>query len=121
MRGLAPNGATTLGARRKWSPTGPNGLPVEMLPHYTQTLPVLGSHLKAPGDTDDAPAYLGQAGSALGDATMRLQKLWDALQALWNAGLKRQAVASLLTTYAGAASQHFRILVCGYEPILGPL
>ena len=100
--GLALNPAKT----KVWSPTGPNGLPVEMLPHYTQTLPVLGSHLKAPGDTDDAPAYLGQAGSALGDATVRLQKLWDALQALWNAGLKRQAVASLLTTYAGAASQH---------------
>ena len=99
-----------------WSPSGAAGLPAEALAHWTDKLPVLGKQLKAAGDTDDAPAYLDQDDSSLEEATARLQKLWNSLRPLLDAGLKRQAAASLLISYAGAASQHaLQLSLCSEE------
>ena len=67
---------------------------------------MLGKHLKSPGDTDEAPAHLGQTDGSLEEATARLKKLWNALRPLLDAGLKKQAAGDLLTAYAGPASQH---------------
>ena len=65
----------------------------ELQCYYTDSLPVLGSQLKAPGDTDEAPHRLGQGGSGLAEATQCLDKLLDNLRPLVTAGLKRQAEA----------------------------
>ena len=89
-----------------WCPAGRTGVPAELRPYYKEALPVLGSVLKAQGDSDDAPYLLGQTGGGLEEATRRLGKLWATLQRLHAAGLKKQQVGALLRTYAGAASQH---------------
>ena len=62
--------------------------------------------MKAAGDIDSSPVLLGADGGALAQATVRLNKLWNGLAQLMKAGLKRQAVAALLRSYAGSASQN---------------
>ena len=90
-----------------WSPAGREAVLPELRSHWVDSLAVLGAYLKSPGDSEDAPHQLGQtAGSGLPEATQRLEKLWQKLKPLLAAGLKRQAAAALLRTYAGAASQH---------------
>jgi len=89
-----------------WSPAGMTAVLPELHSCYTHALPVLGAHLSTRGDAEDAPHYLGRASSGLVEATSRLSKLWENLKRLQGAGLKRQAEAALLKTYAGLASQH---------------
>ena len=100
--GLALNPTKT----NVWSPSGPGGLPAEFLPHYTQTLGVLGAKLRSAGDRDEAPLLLGVGFAGLPTATGRLDKLWQQLWKLHKAGLPKQALAALLKTYAGGASQY---------------
>ena len=90
-----------------WSPTGTEGLPLELLVNYQPSLPVLGKHLSSQGDTVEAPVNFGaNAASSLSEATARLSTLWNKLAPLLQAGLSRQAAGALLRTYAGAASQY---------------
>ena len=89
-----------------WSPAGAATLPADVTAHAITELPVLGSYLRSYGDVADTPHQLGQASSSLPQATDRLKSLWDTLARLQAAGLKKQAVASLLRSYAGPASQH---------------
>ena len=89
-----------------WCPAGNGTLPVELAPYSVTALPVLGSHLRQHGDHDDDPHLLGQPSSALGVAAAKLNKLWSTLERLQKAGLKKQAAAALLRSYAGSASQH---------------
>ena len=100
--GLALNPRKTL----VFSPNGQQELPAELLCHWVTSLPVLGAHLRAPGDNQDAPLQLGGDSDGLEQATTRLGKLWKELQRLHKAGLTQQATASLLRSYAGAASQY---------------
>ena len=89
-----------------WCPAGTATLPVELAPHATAALPVLGSYLRCHGDLGETPHNLGQSGTSLDDATLRLSTLSNTLGRLRKAGLKRQAAAALLRSYAGSASQH---------------
>ena len=89
-----------------WSPGGVDALPLELQPHFVPTLPVLGAHLLSPGDVTDATLQLGGHGADLARAGRRLEQLWQRLTKLHKAGLKAQAVAALLKTYAGPASQY---------------
>ena len=100
--GLALNPTKT----QAWCPSGRAMVAPELQCYYTDSLPVLGSQLKAPGDTDEAPHRLGQGGSGLAEATQRLDKLLNNLRPLVTAGLKRQAAGALFKAYAGPASQH---------------
>ena len=101
--GLRLNNAKTM----IWSPSGRAAIPHELADKVVGELPVLGSHLRQPGDMDESPAILGaSAPAALPQATARLNTLWQGLRQLKDAGLKRQAVAALLRSYAGPASQH---------------
>ena len=71
------------------------------------SLPVLGKHLRPPGDADSsAPAALGDPANSLTEAGRKLQRLWEELKKLQKAGLQKQAAAALLRAYAGPASQH---------------
>ena len=74
-----------------WSPSGAAGLPDEAAAHWTDSLPVLGAHLRCRGDAEDAPLTLGAGATSLKDATSRLQQLWAQLQRLQKAGLSKQA------------------------------
>ena len=89
-----------------WSPAGIQAVLPELAPRYVAVLPVLGAQLRAPGDPDGAALPLGGQGCGLDGATTRLGRLWASLERLLQAGLKRQAAAALLNTYAGNASQH---------------
>ena len=105
---LCPLGLTlNQGKTVVWSPAGPEGLPAELLPYYAPALPLLGRHLTAGGDTDEAPMVRGrETTGGLAAATSRLSSLWAKLETLQKAGLAKQAVAALLRSYAGAASQY---------------
>ena len=98
--------STGAGCARGDAPAGAAALPPALRPHFVDVLPVLGQHMRAAGDTDDSSVNLGQPAGGLQQTTARLAKVWAALQRLHKAGLKKQAVAALLRTYAGAASQH---------------
>ena len=89
-----------------WSPAGRSAVDRALVSNWLDKLPVLGTHLRAQGDSDEAAHLLGHGSNGLPEATQRLRKLWSGLQELLGAGLKRQAAAALLRTYAGAASQH---------------
>ena len=108
QQALAPFGLQLNPAKTVfWSPSGPQGLPLELLAHYSPTLPVLGKHLRGRGDQQEAPQHLGvNASTSLAGATARLSSMWTDLEGLMEGGLPRQAAAALLRTYAGAASQY---------------
>ena len=89
-----------------WSLAGIHNVPAELRSKAVPALPVLGAHLRTPGDTETAPVLLGEEGAALANVTARFSKLWDGLKALIGKGLKRQAIGALLRAYAGPASQH---------------
>ena len=59
-------------------------------------------------DPQDGESILRLGGEPAGltEVTRRLKHVWDALSRLRKAGLKRQATAALLRSYAGAASQY---------------
>ena len=42
-----------------WALAGASSLPAELLPNYVSALPVLGTHLRSPGDADNVPFLLG--------------------------------------------------------------
>ena len=89
-----------------WSPSGRDGLPPQLYPHYTDALPVLGGELTtSEGHRDGALVHLGGHANGLEEVTERLREVWTALTKLSKAGLTRQAVAALLRNYAGPASQ----------------
>ena len=89
-----------------WCPAGTATLPADFALHAVAALPVLGSYLRCHGDVGETPHNLRQSGTSLDDATRRLTTLHNTLSRLRKAGLKRQAAATLLRSYAGSASQH---------------
>ena len=90
-----------------WSPAGRAVLTEDLQRCWTPSLPVLGKHLRAPGDAESsAPANLGEPAGSLDAATQRLRDLSAELLKLHKAGLGKQAVGALLRAYAGPASQH---------------
>ena len=104
---LAPLGlALNTDKTAVWSPAGRRAVPTDLQANYVEALPVLGSHLKAPGDSDEAPLFMNDPGHGLQSAKQRLTQLWQRLGPLMKAGLKRQAVGALLRAYAGPASQY---------------
>ena len=90
------------------SPAGFAGLSPEMASQWVDSLPVLGSHLKTPGDREDAHSYLGDASQGLCNATSSLARLWSQFQRLIKAGLSKQAagrpsdMSSAATPFADA-------------------
>ena len=63
--------------------------------------------MKASDDDDERSVlHLGREPSGLNEVTKRLKSVWEALTRLQKAGLSRQATASLLRSYAVAASQY---------------
>jgi hypothetical protein len=89
-----------------WCPAGASTLPAELATHAVAALPVLGAYLRSHGDAEETPHNLGQNGTSLDEATLRLTTLHETLTRLRKAGLKKQAAAALLRSYAGSASQH---------------
>ena len=90
-----------------WSPAGRGVLTASLQRCWVQSLPVLGKHLRPPGDADaSAPASLGESANSLGGAARRLKDLTDELLKLNKAGLCKQTAGALLRAYAGPASQH---------------
>ena len=90
-----------------WSAAGREALLPELLPYYTPALPVLGAVMKASDDNEEGSVlHLGGEPSGLDEVTKRLKSVWEALIGLQKACLSRQATASLLRSYAGAASQY---------------
>ena len=95
------------GKTKVWFWNGSADLPPELAGNFVDSLPVLGAHLKAPGDRQDAPVHLGTAaGQGLTQATRKLSDLGQVLQRLQGGGLSKQAAGALFKTYAGAASQY---------------
>jgi len=90
-----------------WSPAGRAVLTPDLQACWVPSLPVLGKHLRPPGDAESsAPAALGEPANSLTEAGQKLQRLWEELKKLQKAGLKKHAAAALLRAYAGPASQH---------------
>ena len=90
-----------------WSPSGRDGLALQLHPLYTDVLPVLGGKLATSGETrEGALVHLGGQANGLAEVTERLKEVWTALARLSKAGLTRQTVAALLRNYAGPASQY---------------
>ena len=101
--GLQLNAAKT----KVWSAAGREALLPVLLPYYTPALPVLGAVMKASDDNEEGSVlHLGGEPSGLDEVTKRLKSVWQTLTRLQKAGLSRQATASLLRSYAGAASQY---------------
>ena len=76
------------------------------MPIASQTLPLLGAHLAAPGDQGETHYMLGaEDGAELAGAHDRLQQLWANIE-LQSAGLSHHISFSLIRLYAGAASQY---------------
>ena len=81
-------------------------MPAELCGNAVPVLPVLGAHMRSPGDAEAAPSVLGEEGGALAHATARFLKFWDNLKPFIGKGIKRQGGGALLRAYAGPASQH---------------
>ena len=89
-----------------WCPAGAAMLPADVAAHSITELPVLGAYLRSHGDAEGTPHQLGRAEPSIPEAIDKLKSLCDTLKRLQAAGLKRQAAAALIKSYAGPASQH---------------
>jgi hypothetical protein len=89
-----------------WSPGGVQAVPAELQAHWVNSLPCLGAKLRSPGEEAESPVQLGETSGSLRLAGERLAEVWAGLLKMHKAGLPRQAMAALLRTYAGPASQH---------------